>query len=206
MIFELFTNPISFFAWFVALLVAISVHEFSHAWAAFRLGDATAKYEGRLTLNPLAHLDTIGTLMILLAGFGWGKPVPVNPLNFDNPRRDHALVALSGPLSNFVVSFILSLFLKLPLGAAGLLLEVFLLPTIILNISLGVFNLLPIPPLDGFSVVCGFLPREFAFKWEELQRYGLYILIFSLLPIFGGKSLVRMTVSPIIQLLLNILL
>lgn len=206
MIFELFTNPISFFAWFVALLVAISVHEFSHALAAFKLGDPTAEYEGRLTLNPLAHLDPIGTLMILFVGFGWGKPVPVNPLNFDNPRRDHALVALSGPLSNFAAALILSSLLKLPLGAGGLLLEVFLLPTIILNISLGVFNLLPILPLDGFSVVSGFLPRDLAFKWEELQQYSLYILVFTLLPIFGGRSLIGTVISPIIQFLLNILL
>jgi len=206
MIFELFTNPISFFAWFVALLVAISVHEFSHALAAFKLGDATAKYEGRLTLNPLAHLDPIGTLMILLAGFGWGKPVPVNPLNFDNPRKDHALVALAGPFSNFITAFILSLFLKLPWGASGLLLELFLAPVIILNVKIGIFNLLPIAPLDGFSVVLGFLPQEWAFKWEELQQYGLYILIFSLLPIFGGRSLVELAISPVTNLILNFFL
>lgn len=206
MIFELFTNPISFFAWFFALLVAISVHEFFHALSAFKLGDPTAKYEGRLTLNPLAHLDPIGTLMILLAGFGWGKPVPVNPLNFDSPRKDHALVALSGPFSNLAVAFILSLLLRLPWGVGGLLLELFLAPVIILNVKIGIFNLLPIVPLDGFSVVLGFLPQDLSFKWEELRQYGLYILIFSLLPIFGGSPLVEIVISPIVNLFLNILL
>ena len=206
MVFELLTNPISFFAWFAALLVAISVHEFSHTLAAFKLGDSTAKYEGRLTLNPLAHLDPIGTLMILFAGLGWGKPVPVNPLNFDNPRRDHALVALAGPFSNFLVGFILSLLLKLPWGASGLFLEIFLAPIIILNINIGIFNLLPILPLDGFSVVSGFLPQDLSFKWEELQQYGLYILIFSLLPIFAGRSLIGIIISPITNLILGVLL
>lgn len=206
MIFGLFTNPISFFAWFVALLVAITVHEFSHTWSASKLGDPTAKYEGRLSLNPLAHLDPIGTLMVLLVGFGWGKPVPVNPLNFDNPRRDNALVALSGPFSNFLVSFILSLFLKLPWGAGGLVLELFLAPIIILNIKIGVFNLLPIVPLDGSSVVSGFLPQDLSYRWEELQQHGLYILIFSLLPVFGGRSLIELVISPITNLILNILL
>lgn len=206
MIFELFTNPLSFFSWLIALVVAITVHEFAHAFSAFKLGDPTAKYEGRLTLNPLAHLDPVGTLMILLAGFGWGKPIPVNPLNFDKPRRGQALTALSGAFANFLVAIILSLFLKLPLGPGGLILEVLLGPTIVLNISLGLFNLLPIPPLDGFSVVAGFLPSDLASQWEELKPYGLYLLIFFLLPVFGGQSLVRMILSPLVNLFLNLLL
>ena len=206
MIFELFTNPLSFLAWFLALLVAISVHEFAHALSAFKLGDPTAKDEGRLTLNPLSHLDPIGTVCILLAGFGWGKPVPINPFNFLNPRKGLALTALSGPFANFLLSFLLSLFLKLPLGGAGLYLELFLTPIIILNLNLGLFNLLPLSPLDGANIVSGFLPSDLLSQWEEIQEYSLYILVFSLLPLIGGRSLVDILLSPLLNFFLNLLL
>jgi Zn-dependent protease len=206
MIYELFTNPISLFISILAFLVALAVHEFFHAWSSEKLGDPTAKYEGRLSLNPLAHLDPIGTLMILMFGFGWGKPVPVNPLNFDNPRRDTALVSLSGPASNLVIATFLGIILKLPLGSPGLYLELLLAPIAILNVTFGIFNLLPISPLDGFSIVRGFLPREAALKWEELEQYGLYILVFCLLPIFNGESLISLILSPIINIFLKVTL
>lgn len=206
MIFNLLTNPISFFSWFFALLIAISIHEFAHALSAFKLGDPTAKYEGRLTLNPLAHLDPIGTLCIIFAGFGWGKPVPINPLNFQRPRRDLALTALSGPLANFLTALLLAMFLKLPLGGGGLFLELVLAPIIILNLNLGLFNLLPLHPLDGNNIVSGLLPQDLLPRWEEIQSFSLYILLLFLLPIFGGRSPVDFFLSPLLHLFLNLLL
>lgn len=206
MIYKFFTDPISFIISTVAFLIAISIHEFSHALSSAKLGDPSAKYEGRLSLNPLVHLDPIGTLMILMTGFGWAKPVPCNPLNFTNPRRDTALVSLSGPVSNLILAFFLGVILKLPLGNFGLYTELLLAPIIILNVMFAIFNLLPISPLDGFGIVRGFLPQEAALKWEELEQYGLYILVFCLLPIFQEGSLVNLILSPIINFLLKITL
>jgi Zn-dependent protease len=206
MIYKIFTNPISFLISLVAFLVALSVHEFFHAWASLKLGDPTAKYEGRLSLNPLVHLDPIGTLMILMFGFGWGKPVPFNPLNLTNPRRDTALVALSGPASNLALATFLGIILKLPWGSTSLYLELLLVPIIALNVTFGIFNLFPISPLDGFGIVRGFLPREAALRWEELEQYGLYILIFCLLPIFNGESLISIILFPIVNIFSKITL
>lgn len=203
MIFELFTNPISFFVWFFALLVAISIHEFSHAWMADRLGDPTPRINGRLTLSPLAHLDPIGTLMLLLTRFGWGKPVPIDPYNLENPRRDTALISLAGPASNLILATILSVF-------TGLLnlwfIDLLFLPIIILNTSLAIFNLLPIPPLDGSKILLGLLPYDLALEWEEiLEQYGLIIILFLLFP-FTGRPLITYILLPIINFILDILL
>lgn len=203
MIFELFTNPISFFVWFFALLVAVSIHEFSHAWMADRLGDPTPRINGRLTLSPLAHLDPIGTLMLLLTRFGWGKPVPIDPYNLENPRRDTALISLAGPASNLILATILSVF-------TGLLnlwfIDLLFLPIIILNTSLAIFNLLPIPPLDGSKILLGLLPYDLALEWEEiLEQYGLIIILFLLFP-FTGRPLITYILLPIINFILDILL
>lgn len=203
MIFELFTNPLSFFIWFFALLIAVDIHEFSHAWMADHLGDPTPRINGRLTLNPLAHLDPIGTLMLLIARLGWGKPVPIDPYNLENPRRDAALISLAGPASNLILATILSVF-------TGLLnhwvIGLFLSPIIILNVSLAIFNLIPIPPLDGAKILFGLLPRDLAFEWEEILReYGLIILVFLLFP-FTGTPLVAYLILPIINFILDLLL
>jgi Zn-dependent protease len=210
MLAELFTNPFSFIVWILSLLVTITIHEFSHALAADRLGDPTARLEGRLTLNPLAHLDPLGTLFLLIARIGWGKPVPVDPFNLKNPRRDSALISLAGPGSNFLLASILAIFIRLILYLPlpefiFLLIQAFFLPLIILNVGLGVFNLLPVSPLDGFKIVGGFLPRHLALQWEDLESYGLFFLFMLLFP-FAGGSLITTLVNPIIFFFLRLLL
>ncbi|PIS15346.1 site-2 protease family protein [Candidatus Shapirobacteria bacterium CG09_land_8_20_14_0_10_38_17] len=199
----LFINPFSFFIRFVALLTAISIHEASHAWIANRLGDPTARLAGRITLNPLSHLDPLGTLMLLLIGFGWGKPVPFDPYNLRHPRRDSALISLSGPASNLILAIIISLLWRLishfsPLSYSTLTLV--LNPFIQLNIALGIFNLIPLHPLDGGKILIGLLPQEKAYNVEEfLNRYSLIIFILLLLPFFQGYSLLSLIISPLIS-------
>lgn len=177
----LFQNPIMFFAWAVALVIAISVHEFSHAGMAYLLGDPTAKYQGRLTLNPLAHLDLWGTLLLLVVGFGWGKPVPFNPYNLRDQKFGPALVSIAGPLSNFVMVLFFGLFLKylyplLGLGEGNALFY-FLYTLILINAILMVFNLIPIPPLDGSKLLFAFLPPSAEEVKIFLERWGFLILI-----------------------------
>jgi Zn-dependent protease len=171
----LFSNPILFVILALILVVTLSVHEFAHAYVADRLGDSTPRYMGRLTLNPAAHLDPIGTLLMVLVGFGWGKPVGINSANFRNPRRDAALVALAGPASNILLATVLALIihvLHLPDFAYLLVRYV-----ILFNLTLAFFNLLPVYPLDGFNVVYGILPVNLAWQWGDLQKYGMYILL-----------------------------
>ncbi|MBI4999855.1 site-2 protease family protein [Candidatus Gottesmanbacteria bacterium] len=210
MLAELFNNPFSFLIWTVALLVAITIHEFSHAFMADRLGDPTARLMGRLTLNPLAHLDPLGTLFLLIARFGWGKPVPFDPFNLRNPRRDSALISLAGPGSNLILATILSLILRaipyFPLPEiVFLLVQAFFIPIIILNVGLAIFNLLPVHPLDGFKIVTGFLPKKLAYQWQELEGYGLFFLLLLLLPLSGGPLLLNI-LGPIVSIILTILL
>lgn len=215
---ELFNNPLSFLFWLVALIVAISIHEFAHAYAADRLGDPTPRLQGRLTLNPLAHLDPMGSLMLLFFRFGWGKPVQFDPYNLRNPRRDSAIISLAGPISNFLLAIICAvllhllintrlIFLTTPvIGVFVYLLSALLQPIIILNIGLGVFNLVPIHPLDGFKIVEGILPDHYARQWKELEDYGMIFLLFLVFPIFGGASPVSQVISPIINVFLRLLL
>ena len=203
MIFDLLSGQLSITAFIVlvlALLVAVTVHEFAHAWTSWKLGDPTAKLSGRLTLNPKAHFDPLGTLLLLFTGFGWGKPVPFNPLNFAEPLKDAALVSLAGPLSNLLLALALSQLARLQSSLSAL-----LLPIIILNINLGVFNLLPIAPLDGFRIVSGVLPKKLAFKWEKLGSYGILFLLILLLPL-GESSLLEATLSPILRFLVSLFL
>lgn len=211
MLTEFFNSPLAFLIWIIALLVAITIHEFSHAWMADRLGDPTAKLSGRLTLNPFAHLDPFGTLALLLFRFGWGKPVPFDPFNLRNPRRDAALISLAGPASNLILATILSVFLRIiitffPVTLAASLSILILEPIIDLNIILGVFNLLPVHPLDGGKILVGVLPEEQARNIDDiLNQYGLIIVIFLIFPIFGA-SLASLIISPIINFILSLLL
>ena len=169
----------------IALVIAISVHEFAHALAAYKLGDPTAKYHGRLTLNPLAHLDPLGTLMLFIVHFGWGKPVPVNPYHFKNPVRDSALVSLSGPMSNFLVALIFALPIKYLGYAIPTELLIILWAIVDLNILLGIFNLLPFPPLDGSKIFAVFVPasKQNAY-FNFLNKAQPYFFVFIMLDIF----------------------
>lgn len=209
MINYLFTDPFSFAIWAGALLVAVTVHEFAHAWTADRLGDPTARLAGRVTFNPLAHLDPVGTLMLLLFRFGWGKPVPMDPFNLRNPRRDAAVISFAGPAANLILATTLSVFIRfspLFLGPTSVLIETILLPFIFLSVMLAIFNLIPVHPLDGGKVLVGFLPREHAYKVDEiLRQYGFIILIFLIFPFFGVSPIIAI-ISPIINLILSILL
>jgi Zn-dependent protease len=159
------------------LLIVITVHEFSHALVADRLGDPTPRLAGRLTLNPIAHIDPIGFLMLIIVRFGWAKPVPINPYNFRNPRNGALLVSLAGPVSNFLFAWIVAVFYRtLPLDPSGLLSQI-LSYTIFINLALGVFNLIPIPPLDGSHVLEFFLPPHRYQIMQQLEQYGFMLLI-----------------------------
>lgn len=165
----------------IVALTALPVHECAHAYASMRMGDHTAERQGRLTLNPFAHFDPIGTTAIILFGFGWAKPVPINPLNFNNPKKGMMLSALAGPLSNIGLAFLSMVFYKLvPLlsyigvGASFVsTLSIFFYYAMTINISLGVFNLIPIPPLDGSRIATYFLPQRTYFKIMQYERYIL---------------------------------
>ena len=173
-----------------SILIASTVHEYSHAYVAFRLGDYTAKMNGRMTLNPLAHIDPIGALMMVIVRFGWSKPVPINEYNFDNPVRGTALTSFAGPASNLIMAVITAIPLRLlnsTGGASGesfelTYLSALLVTFMLVNISLAVFNLLPIPPLDGHKIVRAFLPESIRHHWENLERYGMWILVLMFLP------------------------
>jgi len=206
MVAQLFSDPIFLIYWLLAFGISLSVHEAAHAWMADRLGDPTARLSGRLTLNPLAHIDPLGTLMLFIFGFGWGKPVPFDPYNLRNPRRDAGLISLSGPIANLILAAILSIFIHLPLIANYYILTTLLVPIITLNVRWAIFNLLPFHPLDGGKVLVGFLPQEQALKVEEiLEAYQLIFLMLIIFPFFG-QSLIGLIVEPISNLILKILL
>lgn len=217
MLSELSTNPLGFLFWLGALVIAITIHEFAHAWAAERLGDPTPRLMGRLTLNPLAHLDPLGTLMLLIARFGWGKPVQFDPFNLRHPRRDGALISLAGPVSNLILALVCSIMISLlfsyrvPLISYSIIglfvywLIGLLQPLVVLNVILAVFNLIPIHPLDGYKIVGGILPENYARQWAELEGYGMVFLILLILPL-AGTSPIHTIISPIINVLLSLLL
>ncbi|OGG14225.1 hypothetical protein A2773_06400 [Candidatus Gottesmanbacteria bacterium RIFCSPHIGHO2_01_FULL_39_10] len=209
MISSLFSNPLLFIIYIISLLIAITIHEFSHAYFADKLGDPTPRLMGRISLNPLVHLDPLGTLMLLLVGFGWGKPVQFDPFNLRNPKKDSALISLAGPVSNLLLATILSLIFRLllPFSQISLIsLALLLLPPLIqLNVLLAVFNLIPIHPLDGFKVVGGLLPHKYYASWIELERYGMLFLIILLFPIFGSSP-ISSILLPIVNFILSFLL
>ncbi|HCM81955.1 MAG: Zn-dependent protease [Microgenomates group bacterium GW2011_GWC1_43_11] len=201
-----FNNPLEFIGIFVAFLIAITVHEVSHGIVADRLGDPTARVMGRLTFNPLAHLDLVGTLMILFAPFGWAKPVPFDPFNLKNPKRDAALISIAGPAANLVTAGIAALVIRLIPSIGILSLLTFLLSYIIvLNVNLSIFNLIPIFPLDGFHIVEGLLPEDAARQWHQLQSLGFIMIFVLVFPLFGSSPVLSL-IQPMINLILNLLL
>jgi len=210
-----------------AMLEGLIFHEFCHAYVADRLGDRTARFAGRLTLDPRSHYDPIGTTLIFFVGFGWAKPVPVNPRNTANPKQSMAVIALAGPASNLVVAGLAGLPIKLGLvplyhpfvnsSQAGLWADIwtaspadlaglFLGTVLILNVLLGVFNLLPIPPLDGSRVLAGILPDDLAREYAKLEPWGfgvLMLLIFSGFITNGQFSLFTL-MGPVVRLLMRL--
>lgn len=200
------SSPIELLFIIPTLLVAITIHEFAHAWTADRLGDPTPRSQGRLTLNPLAHLDPIGTLMLVLFRFGWGKPVQFDPFNLENPRRDAAIISFAGPLSNIILAAASSLLAHFAIAQNwNQTLIAFFVLLIQYNLFLAIFNLIPVHPMDGGKVLIGLLPRESAHVWDSfLNRYGMILLLFLVLPIFGGQPLVWTILGPTLNLLQHI--
>ncbi|MGI6684857.1 MAG: site-2 protease family protein [Bacillota bacterium] len=187
-----------------AILIALSFHEFAHGFVAYRLGDPTPKYQGRLTLNPLAHLDPIGTLLLLFAHFGWAKPVQVNPYYFEgDKRRGMMIVALAGPFTNILLAYLgallFSLMLKqiLPFNNA---IAIFLQDLVQINLVLAAFNLIPVPPLDGSKILAGLLRGETANFIYRMEQYGPMILM--LLIITGTTQRIFL---PIVNILAKII-
>lgn len=169
------------------LLLTITIHEFAHAKVADVLGDPTPRLAGRLTLNPVKHIDPIGLLMLVLVRFGWAKPVPINPYNFANPKTGSFFVGLAGPLSNFLLAWVLAVIYRtLPFSYEGAVASI-LSYAIWINLSLGVFNLIPIPPLDGSHILEFFIPPHQLEWMYRLQQYGFILLLFIIM--FGSPVL-----------------
>lgn len=194
----LFTEPLLFLIIVLAILLAISIHEYFHAWMAFYLGDPTAKLQGRLTINPLAHLDPMGTLLLFLIGIGWGKPVPFNPLNLKYQKRGELLVGLAGPFSNFLAALIVGLFLRFfePINPGFFL---FLSFFVWINIVLGVFNLMPIPPLDGSHILFAFISSE-EIKFQLIKNSLIFLIIVILFMRFIGFPFI---IEPLYSLIVS---
>lgn len=201
MLLQLFNDPLALLAFAIALVIGISVHEFAHAWVANLLGDPTARYQGRVTLNPLAHLDPVGTVLLFVAGFGWGKPVPVNPQYFNRPVLDELLVALAGPASNFVIAALLGLFLQNFVVSTTI--ATVTVAVIQINLLLMLFNLLPVPPLDGSKVLHVFLDTA---TYHLLQVYSLplIIMLFVALQSTGLGNWLSSTVELLTRFLLGL--
>jgi Zn-dependent protease len=171
LLFTLISSPLQFLYFIIAILFSLTIHEFAHAFVADRLGDDTPRRMGRLSINPIAHLDLWGTVFLLLAGFGWGKPVVVNSRNFPNPRLDNLTVSLAGPMSNLLLATIFGLiyrFAPLP----HILQSLFII-VVFYNLVFMIFNLIPIPPLDGSKILGLFISEE---AYNNLQQYGMLIL------------------------------
>lgn len=198
-----------------AILIAVSLHEFAHGYVSYKLGDPTPKATGRLSLNPLAHLDPMGTICLLFFHFGWAKPVQVNPYYYKDKKRGMALVGLAGPMMNFLIAlicaFAIEVILKVTGGYGGdVIMFIFKLfnYTYIINIGLGVFNLIPFPPLDGAKIIGALLPEEKYFKFMKHERYG-QLIIFALLMfnfLDGPLMIARRGIDKIIWSIVNLII
>ncbi|KKR10585.1 MAG: hypothetical protein UT39_C0018G0058 [Candidatus Woesebacteria bacterium GW2011_GWA1_39_21] len=201
----------------LAFVIAITIHEASHAWMSDRLGDPTARLMGRLSFNPLRHLDLYGTVLIplflIFIGspfvFGWAKPVMFDPYNLRNPKKDGALIALSGPASNMLLAIVLAVVFNLinnPFFPSTFL-KMLLTDIITINVALAIFNLIPIHPLDGGKIFIGVLPDKDAAEAENfMNRFGLILLLIIIFPLFGRTSALNAFITPIVSLILKILI
>ena len=211
MLLNLLSHPVSFVFYLIAVFVAITVHEFAHAITADRLGAPTPSLQGRVSLHPVKHIDLYGLIFLFLTGFGWGRPVQFDPYNLHNPRKDAAIISIAGPVSNFILAIISSIALRLAFSIPALspissAIALICVPMIVLNVSLGIFNLIPVHPLDGFKIVGGLLPDEQADEWYSLERYGFIILILLILPIIGGQSMIGTFIRPITNFVISFLM
>jgi Zn-dependent protease len=201
-------SPYAFETWpfvFLALMIAFTFHEFAHAYFAYKFGDPTAHSQGRVSLNPRVHLDILGTILIFIAGFGWAKPVPVNRSYFKKPRLMSIIVSAAGPLSNLVIAFVgllllylfsyLNVFEGLSKGVGDAVLT-FFTTLIILNIRLFIFNLIPLPPLDGYRIIEDLSPQRIRIKLAKYEQWAIFIF---LLMVFI-PPISRVTIGPIFQL------
>ena len=191
------------------VIVGISFHEFAHGWAALKMGDPTAKFQGRLTVNPAAHIDPVGFIALMFCGFGWGRPVEVNPSNFKNRRKGEIVVSLAGVVMNFIIAILTALVIKLIITFAGWgfidtsigdIIFTILLYVIQINLVLMIFNLIPVPPLDGFTVITEIFNLRFTKTYYTMVRYGYFILLALIL--FDVTSMI---ISPCISFFMNMI-
>ena len=200
----------------IVVFLVMPIHEWAHGFAAYKLGDYTAKWSGRLKFSPLAHIDPFGAICIVLFGFGWAKPVPVDPRNFKNPKRDMAITAIAGPLSNILMGIVFAFIYTLIIFSVnssielsqeminffGLLLYIIKV-CMIINFNLALFNLIPIPPLDGSKILYALLPNRIIAKFEYYQRYSFLILVFLVFVLPVGRFISNISYY-LIDLILNL--
>lgn len=188
-----------------SILVASTVHEYAHAWTAYKLGDSTAKAEGRMTLNPLVHIDPIGAIMLFVARIGWSKPVPIYERNFQNPVVGTAITAIAGPISNLLLTIITAIIYNLFLQDSPILVQSFVYVFVLINLSLMTFNLMPIPPLDGHKIVRALLPDKLRYSWEMTEKYAIWLIIILFLPLSPLHRYTSSFISSILDFFLKII-
>ena len=191
------------------IIFALSFHEFAHGWTASKFGDQTAKMAGRLTLNPIAHLDIFGSLALYFMGFGWAKPVPVNPYNLQDPKRNLLWISLAGPVSNILLAFIsgilLSVLIRLGLIGTQAPITMVLIMSLQINLVLAIFNFLPIPPLDGSKILEGLVPNKYHNQLAQFELYGPRVLFgLILISMFTRFSIFSIIISPIMSIFLKL--
>jgi Zn-dependent protease len=188
-----------------SILIASTIHEYAHGLAAFKMGDPTAKAAGRLTLNPIAHIDPLGALCMIIFRFGWSKPVPINENNFDKRELGTAMTALAGPISNLLLASLLGIINLIFQPNLNSILGNFIVTFTVINLALAFFNLLPIPPLDGHKIIRAILPRKARYQWERLEKFSILLLILIIFPILPSGSIAGTYMSTVITKTLDLL-